>query len=76
MKTNDIKIIKQTFQEIADIVTPTMGAKGRLAVIQQDMDRPLLTDDGVTVARQTYNLDDPDFQKKQQAVQFVLNLGG
>jgi chaperonin GroEL len=57
MKTNDIKIIKQTFQEIADIVTPTMGAKGRLAVIQQEMDRPLLTDDGVTVARQTYHLE-------------------
>ena len=30
----------------------------------------------ITLERQTYNLDDPDFHKKQQAVQFVLNLGG
>lgn len=30
----------------------------------------------IALERQTYNLDDPDFHKKQQAVQFVLNLGG
>jgi len=52
MKTESIKIVKETFQEIADLVTPTMGAKGRFAVIGQDFDRPSLTDDGVTVARE------------------------
>ena len=58
MKTSNTKIIGQTFQKIADLVTPTMGAKGRLAVINQEMDRPLLTDDGVTVARECYSLKD------------------
>lgn len=30
----------------------------------------------ILLERQTYNLDDQDFHRKQQAVQFVLNLGG
>ena len=58
MKINDKKIIKQTFQKINDLVVPTMGAKGRLAVIHKDFERPMLTDDGVTVARETVNLKD------------------
>ena len=33
MKTSETKIIGNTFQKIADIVTPTMGAKGRMAII-------------------------------------------
>jgi chaperonin GroEL len=49
--TKETNIIKDTFQEIADIVTPTMGAKGCLAVIQSEMGHPILTDDGVTVAK-------------------------
>jgi Chaperonin GroEL (HSP60 family) len=57
METANTKIIKETFQEISDLVTGTMGAKGRLAVLKQDMDRPLLTDDGVTVARKAYSME-------------------
>lgn len=56
MQTNNIKVVQETFQEITDLVAPTMGAKGRLAVIQQELDRPLLTDDGVTVARQAITM--------------------
>lgn len=55
MQRSDTKVIKETFQEIADIVTPTMGARGRLAVIQDEFSRPILTDDGVTVAKECLN---------------------
>lgn len=57
MKTSDIKIIKETFQEIADIVTPTMGAKGRMAIINDEFGRPIVTDDGVTVAKECLNFE-------------------
>lgn len=51
MATEKIKLVKKTFQSIADTVTPTMGAKGRMAVINDEFGRPILTDDGVTVAK-------------------------
>lgn len=51
MATENIKVVKKTFQDIADNVTPTMGAKGRMAVINDEFGRPILTDDGVTVAK-------------------------
>ena len=50
--TTDIKEIHDTLKELHDIVTPTMGARGRLAMINENMDRPTLTDDGVTVVKQ------------------------
>ena len=56
MKTSNTHIIKETFQKIADIVTPTMGAKGRMAIINDEFGRPILTDDGVTVAKECLNL--------------------
>ena len=56
MQTSDIKIIGKTFQKLADIVTPTMGAKGRMAVINDEFSRPILTDDGVTVAKECFGL--------------------
>lgn len=59
MKTRDTKIIKETFQKISDIVTPTMGAKGRMAIIADEMGRPFLTDDGVTVAKECLKFDEP-----------------
>jgi chaperonin GroEL len=43
---------------MSDIVTPTMGAKGRLAVLQDEFSRPFLTDDGVTVAKECMKFDD------------------
>ena len=58
MKTSDIKIIGETFQEIADMVTPTMGAKGRMAIINDEFGRPIVTDDGVTVAKECLNFED------------------
>lgn len=58
MQINNNKIIKKTFQKINDLVVPTMGAKGRLAVLHKEFERPMLTDDGVTVARETVNLKD------------------
>lgn len=51
MKTSNINVVAETFQKIADLVTPTMGAKGRLAVMNDEFSRPILTDDGVTVAK-------------------------
>jgi len=59
MKHVDTKVIKETLQLASDIVTPTMGPKGRLAVISDEFSRPYLTDDGVTVAKELLNLDDP-----------------
>lgn len=58
MKTTTTKIVEQTFKEIRDGVVPTMGAKGRLAVIQDEFSRPILTDDGVTVAKEFLNQED------------------
>lgn len=57
MKTAEIKIVAETFQEIANMVTPTMGAKGRMAILQDEFSRPLLTDDGVTVAKEALNFE-------------------
>ncbi len=57
MKTASPKIIAETFQKIADMVVPTMGAKGRMAVIQDEFSRPILTDDGVTVAKQAFDFE-------------------
>lgn len=57
MKKSNIDIIGKTFQEIADIVTPTMGAKGRMAIINDEFSRPILTDDGVTVARECLSME-------------------
>ena len=57
MKTSNTHIIKETFQKIADIVTGTMGAKGRMAIINDEFGRPILTDDGVTVAKECLHLE-------------------
>jgi chaperonin GroEL len=57
VKTSNIKIIGETFQKIADMVVPTMGAKGRMAIIEDEFSRPILTDDGVTVAKQAFNFE-------------------
>jgi chaperonin GroEL len=57
MKTSHTRTIKKTFQKIADMVTPTMGAKGRMAIINDEFGRPILTDDGVTVAKECLHLE-------------------
>ena len=57
MKTTDMKIVGKTFQKIADIVTPTMGAKGQLAILKDEFSRPYLTDDGVTVAKECLHME-------------------
>lgn len=58
MKIQNVKTIQETFQKMSDIVTPTMGAKGQLAVIQDEFSRPVLTDDGVTVAKECMHFGD------------------
>ena len=50
-------LVKETFQEVADLVTPTMGAKGLYVAIDNDFDKPTLTDDGVTVAREAAKME-------------------
>ena len=57
MLKSDTSIVEQIFAEIANIVTPTMGGKGMLAVINDEFGRPILTDDGVTVAKQCIHFD-------------------
>ena len=45
----DLDIIDQTIDKLAGIVIPSMGAKGRMALIERGaFDKPLITDDGVT----------------------------
>ena len=51
------ELVRETFQEVADLVTPTMGAKGLYVAINNDFDKPTLTDDGVTVAREAAKMD-------------------
>jgi chaperonin GroEL len=69
MKTSNTQTIKKTFQKIADIVTPTMGAKGRMAIINDEFGRPILTDDGVTVAKEY--LHQADTFKKMVAISMI-----
>lgn len=47
--------IKSTFHKVRELVAPTMGAKGRMAVIDQVMGQPIITDDGVTVVKHLAN---------------------
>lgn len=69
METTNIKIVEQTFKEIRNGVVPTMGAKGRMAVIQDEFSRPILTDDGVTVAKEY--LHQEDTFKKMVAISMI-----
>lgn len=48
--------ILKTFQLIHDLITPTMGAKGMMAGVDNNWGQPNLTDDGVTVAKALNNL--------------------
>lgn len=50
--TKNKTVVLDTLKELNDIVVPTMGAKGMLAIIDEAMDRPTMTDDGVTVVKQ------------------------
>lgn len=50
------KQINKTFKLISDLIVPTMGARGRLAAIDNNFGKPNLTDDGVTVAKALNNL--------------------
>ena len=57
MKTVDIEVIGKTLNKAYDLVTPTMGPRGRLAILADPFSRPYLTDDGVTVAKELLKLD-------------------
>ena len=50
-------LVGKVFQEINDMVVPTMGAKGLLVALDDDLGKCTLTDDGVTVARQAIHMD-------------------
>lgn len=54
------KTISRVFQEVNDMVVPTMGAKGLLVALDDDLGKCTLTDDGVTVARQAMHMDGID----------------
>ena len=51
------KLVSKVFQEVNDMVVPTMGAKGLLVALDDDLGKSTLTDDGVTVARQAIHMD-------------------
>ena len=51
------ELVRDTFKEVADLVTPTMGAKGLYVAIDNDFGKPTLTDDGVTVAKEAAKMD-------------------
>ena len=54
------KTISRVFQDVNDMVVPTMGAKGLLVALDDDLGKCTLTDDGVTVARQAIHMDGID----------------
>lgn len=51
------ELVKETFEEVASLVTPTMGAKGLYVAIDDDFGKSTLTDDGVTVAKEAAKMD-------------------
>lgn len=46
-----LQVVRDTFKEVHDLVVPTMGAKGLMAIINDPFGQPTLTDDGVTVIK-------------------------
>lgn len=54
------RTVKRVFQEVNDMVVPTMGAKGLLVALDDDFGKCTLTDDGVTVAKQAIHMDGLD----------------
>lgn len=57
-KTDLQKKIENGVDTLADYVSSTLGPKGRNVILQQADKRPIITKDGVTVAK-FVNLDDP-----------------
>ena len=51
------ELVKETFKEVHDLVVPTMGAKGLMAIINDPFGQPTLTDDGVTVIKSLRNFE-------------------
>jgi chaperonin GroEL len=52
-----LQLVRDTFQEVHDLVVPTMGAKGLMAIINDPFGQPTLTDDGVTVIKSLRNFE-------------------
>ena len=52
-----LNLVRDTFQEVHDLVVPTMGAKGLMAIINDPFGQPTLTDDGVTVIKSVRNFE-------------------
>jgi len=60
---NDNNAFLKGYFTVADAVSKTMGKEGKYAVIEQFMGLPIVTKDGVTVAR---NINFSDDQKEEQ----------
>jgi chaperonin GroEL len=52
-----LEMIRDTFKKVHDLVVPTMGAKGLMAIINDPFGQPTLTDDGVTVIKSLRNFE-------------------
>ncbi len=48
--------VLEIFKTVNDLVVPSMGARGRMAVINDAFGQPTLTDDGVTIAKSIANM--------------------
>ena len=68
------RLISKVFQEVNDIVVPTMGAKGLLVALDDDLGKCTLTDDGVTVARQAIHMDGMEKMIAVDMIEAMLGL--
>jgi len=63
--TFDLGIVGEVIQKLNDVVVPSMGAKGRMAIIERGIgEKPLITDDGVTIAKEARGI----FDKNERAI--------
>lgn len=65
--------LKRGVDILADSVKSTLGPRGRHACIQQDYGIPLITKDGVSVAK-SINLEDPIEDMGAQLVKYVASM--
>ena len=64
------KALLNGINKLADTVKVTIGPKGRNVVLDKNFGAPLITNDGVTIAKEI-ELDDP-YEKKLQQKQMML----
>ena len=64
------KALEAGVNQLADTVRVTIGPKGRNVVLDKSFGTPLITNDGVTIAKEI-ELEDPLLEMVQQQLQYL-----